>query len=218
MTNVPFAEKPIILFTEGSRAQQRYTLDTAVLTIGREPTCEIVLTEREISRQHVQVKMEDSLYYLEDLDSKNGTWINHTQIKGRYELHSGDEINLGKVVTFVYYNLQETATGPMILTENGRIRLNRETRRVFVGEREINPPLSLPQYRLLELLLDAQGRICTRDEVVKTVWPDAQNEGISEHAIDALVRRLRDRITELEMGHQFVVTVRGHGFRLDNQG
>jgi DNA-binding response OmpR family regulator len=59
-------------------------------------------------------------------------------------------------------------------------------------------------------------RVCTRDEVVNTVWPEAMGEGVSEQAIDALVRRLRDRLAEVDPEWQYVVTVRGHGFRLDN--
>ena len=40
--------------------------------------------------------------------------------------------------------------------------------------------------------------------------------GVSEQAIDALVRRLRDRLAEVDGSHQYIVTVRGHGFKLDN--
>jgi DNA-binding response OmpR family regulator len=87
---------------------------------------------------------------------------------------------------------------------------------VFIGEAEVDPPLSLPQYRLLELLYNNAGRICTRDSVVETVWPEAVGDGVSEQAIDALVRRLRDRLAELDPETQYIVTVRGHGFRLDN--
>jgi DNA-binding response OmpR family regulator len=49
---------------------------------------------------------------------------------------------------------------------------------------------------------------------VAAVWPDALEEGVSEQAIDALVRRLRDRLAELDKDHEYVATVRGHGFRL----
>ena len=72
------------------------------------------------------------------------------------------------------------------------------------------------EYRLLEQLYVNAGRICTRDEVIQTVWPEALGEGVSEQAIDALVRRLRDRLMELDPDWQYIVTVRGHGFRLDN--
>jgi DNA-binding response OmpR family regulator len=86
---------------------------------------------------------------------------------------------------------------------------------VFIQDQELDPPLSLPQYRLLELLYLHAGRVCTRETVVETVWPDVVGEGVSEQAIDALVRRLRDRLAEIDPDHQYIVTMRGHGFRLD---
>jgi len=82
--------------------------------------------------------------------------------------------------------------------------------------RELDPPLSLAQYRLLELFYDNEGKVCSRDEVIQAVWPDAVEEGISEQAIDALARRLRERLSELDSDHQYIITVRGHGFRFDN--
>jgi DNA-binding response OmpR family regulator len=60
------------------------------------------------------------------------------------------------------------------------------------------------------------GRICTREQVIEAVWPDVMEEGVSEQAVDALVRRLRDRIEEVDSDAQYIVTIRGHGFRLDN--
>jgi len=57
--------------------------------------------------------------------------------------------------------------------------------------------------------------VCSRDEIVEAVWPEVAEEGVSDQAIDALVRRLRERIGEMDTGHQYIVTVRGHGFRLD---
>jgi DNA-binding response OmpR family regulator len=49
------------------------------------------------------------------------------------------------------------------------------------------------------------------------VWPEEERMGISEQAIDALVRRLRDRISAVDPDHAYIVTVRGHGFRLENR-
>ena len=42
------------------------------------------------------------------------------------------------------------------------------------------------------------------------------SEGVSEEAMDALVRRLRDRLSLLDPDHQYIITIRGHGLRLDN--
>ena len=93
--------------------------------------------------------------------------------------------------------------------------MDRAARRVWVDGIEVRPPLSSAQYALLELLYERNGDICTRDEIIEAVWPDEASEGITDQAIDALVRRLRRRLAETGTPHQYVETVRGHGFRLN---
>ncbi len=212
-------EKPVLIIHEGERAGQRWTLQNDTVVIGRGTECDLVLPERQVSRQHLRIKRAGEQYIAEDLESKNGTWLNGQPLKGEHALKDGDEIQLALVVRLAF--VESEATAPLSFTSAapmaGRLRLDRDSRRVFIGEHEINPPLSLPQYRLLELLFDANGGVCTRDHVVEAVWPEAIGEGVSEQAIDALVRRLRDRIAEVDPVHQYIVTVRGHGFRLDNE-
>ena len=67
----------------------------------------------------------------------------------------------------------------------------------------------------------AQGRVMvdgrvaqTREEIVEIVWQESLGSGVSEQAIDALVRRLRERLSEHGPGVTFIETVRGLGFRL----
>src|ERR1041385_4186801 len=213
-------EKPVLIIHEGERAGQRWTIQNDTLTIGRGTECDLVLPERQVSRQHIKIKLVEEQYIIEDLESKNGTWVNGQPLKGERPLKDGDEIQIALAVKLSF--IESEATAPLSFgdiptaTTDGRLRLDRDARRVFIGEHEVDPPLSLPQYRLLELLLDSNGSICTRDHVIEAVWPEAVGEGVSEQAIDALVRGLRDRIAEIDPVHQYVVTVRGHGFRLDN--
>ena len=49
-----------------------------------------------------------------------------------------------------------------------------------------------------------------------SVWGEDDAIGVSEQAVDALVRRLRDRLASIDSSHAYIVTVRGHGLRLDN--
>jgi DNA-binding response OmpR family regulator len=91
-------------------------------------------------------------------------------------------------------------------------------RRVWIGSQEILPPLSPAQYRLIELLNEPAGQVRSRDEIIDSVWTEAERDGVSEQAIDALVRRLRERLSEIDPGGLYVITVRGHGFRLDPTG
>ena len=54
----------------------------------------------------------------------------------------------------------------------------------------------------------------SRDEVIAAVWPDDESTGISDEAIDAMIRRIRLRLRELDPT-EFLVTVRGYGFKIE---
>ena len=54
-----------------------------------------------------------------------------------------------------------------------------------------------------------------RDELIAAIW-GADAIEVSAQALDALVRRLRDRLAEIDPTHAYIVSVRGHGLRLDN--
>ncbi len=211
-------ERPILMIRRENQPTQHIPVTTDEVIVGRDESSDIILAERQISRQHIRIYREGGQFYVRDLDSRNGTWINGQPLKGSCELHDGDEIQLALAARIRFVGIGSTTplTSEVPAFGNSRLRLEHESRRVFIGEQELNPPLSLPQYRLLELLFTNMGSICTRDMVVETVWPEAIGEGVSEQAIDALVRRLRDRLAELDPDWQYIVTVRGHGFRLDN--
>jgi len=96
-----------------------------------------------------------------------------------------------------------------------RLRVEVDTRRVFVNGHEARPPLSNEQFRLLSYLYERRGKVVPRDELVVRVWPDAHAEGVSEEALDALVRRVRERIVQAGGDRAYIVTLRGQGFRLE---
>ncbi len=213
------SDRPVLTVEEGEHLGLRVVIDTDSFLIGRGEECNLVLNDRAVSRQHARILRDHGQFFIEDLESKNGTWVNGEQLLGSRPLTDGCKIQLSMTVRMAYSESDATVEMPFeTFMLRGRLTLNRDARRVFVGQQEVIPPLSLPQYRLLQLLVDAHGAVCTREQVVEAVWPEAAGEGVSEQAIDALVRRLRDRIGEVDPQHQYVVTVRGHGFRLDNPG
>lgn len=210
-----FAETAMLLMVEGPSPGKRIFIDEPELIIGRDEQCDVVIPERQVSRQHARIRQEWGKYVLEDLDSKNGTFVNGQEIDGSHSLQDGDEIQIAFCCKLTFVGAE--ATAPVILEEVFQgLQMDLESKRVWVAGKELTPPLSLAQYRLLELLYQEPGRVYSRDEVVETVWPEDDREGISEQAIDALARRLRERLAELDPETQYVVTVRGHGFRLEN--
>ncbi len=209
-------ERPVLVVNEGELTGQRWTLGDEALVIGRGNDSDIVLPERQVSRHHLKILYHDSHYLLEDLDSKNGTFLNGQQIHGTVPLQDGDEIQIALCVRMLFVGSDVTVplTFDLPRADAASLSLDEDRRTVIIKGRELDPPLSLAQFRLLEMLYDANGAVCGRDDIIEAVWPGTSGLGVSEQAIDALVRRLRDRLAELD-DHNYIVTVRGHGFRLD---
>ncbi len=208
-------ETAMLILREGQGAGTRWMIDRDTMIIGREESCDIVLPSRQVSRNHARIRRSGGQHILEDLGSKNGTYVNGRELIEPYILQDGDEIQIA--LSFKLFFVDAGATAPLFFEERrAGLRLDKNARSVWIKGRELIPPLSLAQYRLLELLYDNEGKVCSRDEIVQAVWPDAMEEGVSEQAIDALTRRLRERLSELDPEHQYIITVRGHGFRFDN--
>ena len=212
-------DRPLLIIHSDKMRETQWVLSKDSVVIGRGEECDIVLPERQVSRRHIRIYREGDAFYVQDLESRNGTWVNGQELKGTHRLQDSDQISLALAIRLQFIGSGATAPLPFEVPQSiggGRLRLDPDARRVFVNDVELDPPLSPPQYRLLELLYSSAGRICTRDKVVETVWPDVIGEGVSEQAIDALVRRLRDRLAEVDPHWQYIITVRGHGFRLNN--
>jgi len=211
-------ELAMLALYEENGPDQCWPITQAEITLGRDSDCDVVLADRPVSRKHAVIRRVAGEYVIQDCQSKNGTCINGQALEGGHSLQDGDEIQIA--LRFRLAFVAPGATTPLLFEEDDPISsplvLDKGSHRVWIRGQELDPPLSLAQYRLLELLCDGAGRVCSRDEIIQVVWPEALEEGVSEQAIDALARRLRERLAEVDTEHQYIVTVRGHGFRLDN--
>ena len=68
------------------------------LTIGRADKCHIVLDDTYVSQVHARIFAKGDSYYLEDLGSTNGTYLNRKRVGGPTELQRGDRVKIGKTV------------------------------------------------------------------------------------------------------------------------
>ncbi|MDH7488919.1 MAG: FHA domain-containing protein [Anaerolineae bacterium] len=195
----------------------RYPLVGHRVNIGRDPENDIVIPDRRVSRRHAEVVLVGSDFVLRDCESKNGTFVNGERVVQERRLQDGDEIQVALCCQMVFVGPGATAplsVGQAVRDERGlNLSLDVAARRVWVGGVEVDPPLSPAQFRLLQLLWEGRGRVVSREEIVASVWPGESDEGVSEQAIDALVRRLKERLGAYG-AEGLVVTVRGHGFRL----
>jgi len=212
-------EHPVIIAQTGPLDGQRWVLQTA-LTVGREFDCQINIPDRQVSRYHARFSVTPDGIQLEDLGSKNGTHYNGVLVEEPVILQDGDVIQIALIQNLIYYSSDATVTLKKTRqpgeTGANKLRLDSRQRRVWIGNEEVMPSLSAPQFTLLEAIFQQDGEVVPRDEIIQRIWGSEDAYGISEQALDALVRRLRDRLAAVDPTHNYIITVRGHGIRLDN--
>jgi DNA-binding winged helix-turn-helix (wHTH) protein len=191
------------------------------LTIGRDSASDLVIPDRQVSRFHARLTPTSLGVELEDLDSKNGSFLNGNPLKAKTILQDGDVFQIALVQAFAY--ISSDATIPLDSDKydftpetNTRLILEKRSRRITILGQEIVPPLSLAQFKLLECLYDEQNRVVPRNVIIERIWDEKEAIYISDQALDALVRRLRERLAEIDPSHEYVITIRGHGLRLEN--
>jgi DNA-binding response OmpR family regulator len=206
-------EAALLVWMEGDEIKGRWPLAKPVITIGRAEDNDVVVDDRWVSRYHAQVRREQGHYVVVDQDSKNGTLVNGKRIAVPTPLSDGDQLQVTPMVKLTFVDYGSTAPLPGEPSPSGLV-LDRDKRQVWLQGRLLTPPLSYVQFALLTLLGEQPGRVYSRDEVIAALWPEDSAEGISDEAIDALVRRIRLRLRELDPDHEYIMTVRGYGFKL----
>lgn len=78
--------------------EMRYPISSRVSYIGREDMNQVIIQNEAISKKHAKLTFADSKFYIEDLSSSNGTFLNGTRVHTRTALRNGDLIRLGAVI------------------------------------------------------------------------------------------------------------------------
>src|SRR5512146_3205824 len=189
-------EFPMLVAQEGPLKGQRWPVNRPMV-LGREATCDVVISDRQVSRFHARLTPTPEGIILEDLGSKNGTHHNGNPLSAPVMLQDGDAVQISFVQEFLFFTSDATVPLAEGLGRPGRLALAQ-------------------QLKLLWLLYENQGQVISRSDLVSAVWGEEQAAGVSDQALDALIRRLRDRLSTLDPDQSYIDTVRGHGVRLDN--
>lgn len=91
-------ERGLLVILSGERFGQTHILDEETLTLGRGDECDISFHDDEISKEHCQITVEKGYFFLEDLGSSNGTYLDGKKLKKKVLLSYSDRIVMGNTI------------------------------------------------------------------------------------------------------------------------
>jgi len=196
-SNTPYLRDP---------SKQDHFLEQAVTRLGRGVENEIVIVSKRASREHAHIRRDGRRTFLNDLGSTNGTFLNGERVLGSMQLRDDDQISIGEVM-FTFHD-PDTTTRETPFPE---LEVNAEAGVVRLNRRAIQ--LSPKEFSLLAYLYQNRGKVCSKDEIGRTVWSEYQ-AGIYDYQIENLIRRLRTKIESDANMPVLLITVRGLGYKL----
>jgi phosphoserine phosphatase RsbU/P len=170
----------------GQRAGETYELADSQVQLGRDSFCELVIPTRSVSRQHARVLREPDGYYIEDLNSLNGTYINGRRITRRTKLFDRDQIRLFDVLLEFH-----TGAVPPEIAANAR--------RQAAGLGAAEETLTSPRQTTIVDSLDArdESRLTVGAQVkLRAVLEIARNLGQSL-AVDVFLKNILDTLFQI---------------------
>lgn len=212
-----------LYFLEGPCKGQRLDITSyTTLVLGREnprtqAESRFTVEDITLSRRHLLLTASaDGLcFYLEDLDSANGTWLNEEPLQPhtRIRLVSGDKIKAGiNLIKFVDMGgteairlnankktaeaVPEPKTAPQQSTIE--IKCDPENGRIWV----YNKPLSLTpkEFRFLNYLYQHRSQVCSYEDLLQNIWKDSAELALGVNNVQQLVRGIRRKIDQLNLG------------------
>ncbi len=190
----------------GPKAGANYQLDNPLLVIGRMEDNDIAINDTRVSRRHAHIRRDDFRYYVEDLGSTNGTWLNGARLAAPTQLRDGDQIQIADVI-LVFHDPNTTTQAEafqMLVLDEARGQ-------ALVAGRPVK--LTAKELALMRLLMEHAGELCSKDAVAQAVWPEYHGN-VTDYNIEGLVSRLRRKIEPDPEVPIYLHTHRGLGYML----
>lgn len=101
-----------------NEAERKYHFRQTEITIGRGPNCDISLKDEALSARHARLSFHHGQWWLEDLGSTNGTFLNKDLVKVPAVVITGDQFQCGNTL----FTLRIDQTSPIVQNETGDLQ------------------------------------------------------------------------------------------------
>jgi diguanylate cyclase (GGDEF)-like protein len=200
-----------LIVLTGGQMGQLFAIENDQLVIGRGAQCEVRIQDDGVSRRQAHLLREEGALSIEDLGSRNGTWVNGKKLSGRQSLVEGDKIQVGTgtVVKYVLIDrfeaayqkrMFEAAVKDALTSAFNRRHFHERIETELAFARRHNTPLAM-------LMIDIDHFKRVNDE---------HGHVVGDKFLQALVRRLRATVRAEDLlarygGEEFAILTRIDG-------
>jgi pSer/pThr/pTyr-binding forkhead associated (FHA) protein len=89
-------------------------LDQGIVTLGRSSRCDVILESPEVSRQHARLVVSNIGVAIEDVESRNGVYVNGERVRAARAIEEGDRIVIGDVELLLKATHRVSAVQPSV--------------------------------------------------------------------------------------------------------
>lgn len=170
-----------LLVIQGPDAGRRFALPRELpQLIGRSSEA-LPITDNTVSRRHAELTPDGDAWFVRDLKSQNGTWVNGVQIRERIRLEPGDQVRAGSTV-FLFGPDAAPETPAVLLADEGEIQTEVEAR-LIVGEGETSAEAAAEHLRVIYQLTALTARLTNKRELLESVMDLVFNEFLPERGV-----------------------------------
>jgi pSer/pThr/pTyr-binding forkhead associated (FHA) protein len=101
-----------LLVMDGAHTGERIAVPGMLMLVGRGPQCHVRPTSPQVSERHCSLLQREDGFYLRDLESKSGTFLNDRRLRGgEIEVRDGDLVRVGPLTFIVQTGADQDALG-----------------------------------------------------------------------------------------------------------
>jgi hypothetical protein len=140
-------------YTKKDGAQMEFQLSDQPITVGRSADADIVLLDERVSRIHCGIRLWDGDFYIKDLKSRNGTWVNNEKVDVA-KLKAGDTVRVGST-TFHFDQDPAVGTDTAIQEIEGKMDLGKGYTTILREIVDDSSPVRKPEAVVPALVADS---------------------------------------------------------------
>ena len=196
-------------------------INGSLVTAGNSDAVNIKLENRYVSRRHFQVRLDDDVFYISDLGSTNGTYLNGTKLTANEEnvIRDGDKVGLGVDQVLLTFSgpartvrLDTAEISQATRGSHSELVVDSSARDIWVRGKTLSAP-PRKEFDIIECLFQNRGQAVSRDEIAAAGWPERPDD-VPNADIDQYIRRLRRKIEENPSKPEIILTRHGYGYTI----